>query len=103
MHGDVVARSHGAHAIKDAFCAGVAGDGVNHHICAWESAIDGFSGFADDFAGVLEGVTSWQCEREVGKVRCAGAAHARLFDSEYAIYSSCCVNHPPAGYGGGVV
>src|SRR6202789_2566773 len=50
MHEDVVARSYSALAIKDVPSAGVAGAGVNHHVCAWKCAIDGFRGGAHDFA-----------------------------------------------------
>jgi hypothetical protein len=82
---DVVASGDGTNAIKDAFGAGLARDGVDYDVGLGQRAMCGLRGGAHQFAGVLEGVTARQRESEVSEVIGAGAADAGLLDGEHAI------------------
>src|SRR5262245_27112161 len=85
MHADVVARSHGADAVKNILMAGFAWNGVDHDIRIGQDIVDGAGNLAHHLARALESYIARQSNRQVGKVAIAGTANARPFDLNYAV------------------
>src|SRR5579859_4105467 len=76
MHAEVVARSHGADAVKDVFPGGFTRHGADDHVTFRKKALHGLGNLGGHLIGPLEGDIAGQSYGEIGKITIAGAANA---------------------------